>query len=286
MPWFRSRTGASARISASIRSASPAPSRCGSPAGSWRQGASTITQQLARNIFLNNSRTLTRKMREAVLAMALEWKFSKDQILELYLNKVYFGGGAYGVDSASRKFFGHPGIGIVAVRGGDHRRTGQGAIALFAHGRCQGGGWPRQGGAQCDAGEWHDRRRGGRSSRFRPRSSSRPRAGRIRCAISPTGRCPSSKCCCRTTASRSRSGPRSMPICRTRAAAAIHAQTPERRARRAGQPRPRRGGARDGRRHRLCHLELQPRGQCRAPAGLGLEAVRLSRSARSRDQAQ
>ena len=68
---------------------------------------STITQQLARNIFLNSNRTMDRKLREAVLAMALEWKFSKDQILELYLNKVYFGGGAYGVDSASRRFFSH-----------------------------------------------------------------------------------------------------------------------------------------------------------------------------------
>jgi penicillin-binding protein 1A len=77
--------------------------------GRWRQGASTITQQLARNIFLNNSRTLDRKIREALLAMAIEQKFTKDQVLELYLNKVYFGGGAYGVDSAARKFFGHSG---------------------------------------------------------------------------------------------------------------------------------------------------------------------------------
>lgn len=71
-------------------------------------GTSTITQQLARNIFLNTNRTFDRKAREAILAMALEWKFSKEQILELYLNKVYFGGGAYGIDSASRKFFSHP----------------------------------------------------------------------------------------------------------------------------------------------------------------------------------
>lgn len=77
--------------------------------GHWRQGGSTITQQLARNTFLNNSRTFDRKIREIVLALALESKFSKDQILELYLNKVYFGGGAYGVDSAARKFFGHSG---------------------------------------------------------------------------------------------------------------------------------------------------------------------------------
>ena len=72
-------------------------------------GTSTITQQLARNLFLNNNRTPDRKAREAVLAMALEWRFSKEEILELYLNKVYFGGGAYGIDSASRKFFSHPG---------------------------------------------------------------------------------------------------------------------------------------------------------------------------------
>ena len=77
--------------------------------GTWRQGGSTITQQLARTVFLNNTKTFGRKLREGVLALALEWKFSKSQILELYLNKVYFGGGAYGVDSAARKFFGHSG---------------------------------------------------------------------------------------------------------------------------------------------------------------------------------
>ena len=71
-------------------------------------GTSTITQQLARNIFLNSNRSLDRKLREGILAMAMEWKFSKQQILELYLNKVYFGGGAYGIDSASRNFFSHP----------------------------------------------------------------------------------------------------------------------------------------------------------------------------------
>ena len=76
--------------------------------GQSLRATSTISQQLARNVFLNNSRTFNRKVREAVLAMALEWKFSKEEILELYLNKVYFGGGAYGIDSASRKFFAHP----------------------------------------------------------------------------------------------------------------------------------------------------------------------------------
>jgi len=71
------------------------------------QGASTITQQVARTIFLSNRYSVTRKLREGIIALALERKFSKDQILELYLNKVYFGGGAYGIDAASRKFFGH-----------------------------------------------------------------------------------------------------------------------------------------------------------------------------------
>ena len=75
--------------------------------GRWAQGGSTITQQIARNIFLTSSRTFGRKFREMIIAMAMESKFSKRQILELYLNRVYFGGGAYGVDAASRKFFGH-----------------------------------------------------------------------------------------------------------------------------------------------------------------------------------
>jgi penicillin-binding protein 1A len=75
--------------------------------GHWAQGGSTITQQLARNVFLTNTRTFGRKIREWLLALAMERKFSKDQILELYLNKVYFGGGSYGIDAASRRFFGH-----------------------------------------------------------------------------------------------------------------------------------------------------------------------------------
>ena len=75
--------------------------------GHWAQGGSTITQQLARNIFLTNSKTFGRKVKEAILALALERKFTKDQILELYLNRVYFGGGSYGIDAASRRFFGH-----------------------------------------------------------------------------------------------------------------------------------------------------------------------------------
>ncbi len=76
-------------------------------AGRWKQGGSTITQQVVKNIFLTSDRTLDRKGREMILALALETRLSKQQILELYLNRVYFGGGAYGVDAASRRFYGH-----------------------------------------------------------------------------------------------------------------------------------------------------------------------------------
>ncbi len=70
------------------------------------QGASTITQQLAKNLFLTQERTVSRKLQEMVLAFWLEHKFSKAQILELYLNRVYFGSGAYGVEGAARRYFG------------------------------------------------------------------------------------------------------------------------------------------------------------------------------------
>lgn len=69
------------------------------------QGGSTITQQLAKNLFLTQERTFTRKVQEAVLALWLERKFSKNQILDLYLNRVYFGAGAYGIEAAAQRYF-------------------------------------------------------------------------------------------------------------------------------------------------------------------------------------
>ena len=74
-------------------------------AGRVVQGGSTITQQLAKNIFLTSQRTLVRKLEELVLALWLEMRLSKPEILELYLNRVYFGAGAYGVEAAARRFF-------------------------------------------------------------------------------------------------------------------------------------------------------------------------------------
>ncbi len=70
------------------------------------QGGSTLTQQLAKNLFLTQERTINRKLQEALLALWLERKFSKTQILELYLNRVYFGAGAYGIEQAALRYFG------------------------------------------------------------------------------------------------------------------------------------------------------------------------------------
>ncbi|WP_431206016.1 transglycosylase domain-containing protein [Bradyrhizobium betae] len=72
------------------------------------QGGSTLTQQLAKNLFLTQERTMQRKLQEAELAIWLERKHSKNEILELYLNRVYFGSGAYGVEAAAQKYFGKP----------------------------------------------------------------------------------------------------------------------------------------------------------------------------------
>ncbi|WP_236888604.1 penicillin-binding protein 1A [Desulfoluna limicola] len=70
------------------------------------EGASTITQQLAKTLFLTREKSIDRKLKEAILAFQLERRYTKEEILELYLNQIYFGSGAYGVESASRIYFG------------------------------------------------------------------------------------------------------------------------------------------------------------------------------------
>ena len=77
-------------------------------AGRVVQGGSTITQQLAKNLFLKPERTYGRKVQEALLSVYLEMSFTKDEILTLYLNRVYFGAGAYGIDAAARRYFNKP----------------------------------------------------------------------------------------------------------------------------------------------------------------------------------
>jgi penicillin-binding protein 1A len=75
-------------------------------AGRFKQGASTITQQLAKNVFLSPERTVIRKLKEATLAFRIEKNLTKEEILELYLNKIYFGHGAYGIEMAALSYFG------------------------------------------------------------------------------------------------------------------------------------------------------------------------------------
>jgi len=72
------------------------------------QGASTITQQLAKNIFLSPEKTYERKIKELILSLEIEWMFSKDEILEMYLNKIPYGSNAFGIEAASHTFFGKP----------------------------------------------------------------------------------------------------------------------------------------------------------------------------------
>ncbi|MFN0150472.1 MAG: penicillin-binding protein 1A [bacterium] len=76
--------------------------------GRKAQGGSTITQQLVRNLFLTHDKAFTRKIKEALLAVEIESMYTKDEILEMYLNQIYFGHGAYGVESASHLYFGKP----------------------------------------------------------------------------------------------------------------------------------------------------------------------------------
>src|SRR4030042_2302142 len=74
--------------------------------GEWAQGASTITQQCVKNIYLSPEKTLRRKINEALIAIQLERHYTKDKILELYLNTINFGSGAYGVEKAAEIYFG------------------------------------------------------------------------------------------------------------------------------------------------------------------------------------
>ncbi len=85
--------------------------------GEVSQGGSTITQQYARNAYLTQERTFSRKMRELALAVKLDRKYSKDQILEFYLNTIYFGRGAYGIEAASQTYFGIPAAKLTAEQG-------------------------------------------------------------------------------------------------------------------------------------------------------------------------
>ena len=220
-----------------------------------------------------------------ILALAMERKFSKQQILELYLNRVYFGGGAYGIDAAARKFFGHS---------ADRLTLGEAAIIA---------GLVKA------------------PSNYSPTADAAAAVGRAKVVIAlmrEQGKI--------SAAEEASADPAAVPLApepkqnsvryftdwalaqldtlvdetsepievwttldlgmQRAADAAIRANTPPGTQGRAGRARPRRRGARDGGRHRLCLVDLQPRDAGGAPAGIGVQAVRLSRGARSRAQAR
>ena len=131
------------------------------------QGGSTLTQQLAKNLFLTQERTLQRKLQEVELALWLERKHSKTEILELYLNRVYFGSGAYGVEAAAQRYFGKPAQERHAGGSRDARRPGEVAVAAGAE---------PQSGRRREARPDRARGDGGRQIHHRQRRR-RPRSG-------------------------------------------------------------------------------------------------------------
>ena len=101
-------------------------------AGGVVQGGSTLTQQLAKNLFLSNERTLDRKIKEAFLALWLESHLTKNEILKLYLDRAYMGGGAFGVDAAAKYYFNKSARDVDLAEVGHARRPVQGADQVFA----------------------------------------------------------------------------------------------------------------------------------------------------------
>ena len=255
------------------------------------QGGSTITQQLAKNLFLTQERTLWRKLQEVVLALWLERKFSKDEILELYLNRVYFGSGAYGVEAAAQRYFGKSARQVKVARSRD--AGGPGEIALAARAEPQS---RRRRAPRPDRARRHGRARlhhrnhdEDRARAARPRREARGRRlGQLRRRLGH-GRA-------RRPRRPRRAGHRGRDLDRSRAAGGgregagrrARAARPEvrRRAGRDGRDDARRRGARAGRRQELRREPVQPRGRRQAPAGLGVQAVRLSHRARARAHAR
>ena len=101
-------------------------------AGRVVQGGSTITQQLAKNVFLTPERTFNRKIQETLLALWLERRFTKDQILTIYLNRVYLGAGTYGVEAAARRYFGKSAREVTRLEAAVIAGLLKAPIALFA----------------------------------------------------------------------------------------------------------------------------------------------------------
>ena len=147
------------------------------------QGGSSITQQVAKNLFLSSERSLQRKIKEAFLALLLESRFTKREILKLYFDRAYMGGGAFGVEAASQYLLRQVGAPDQPGRGRDARRPVQGADQVRAARQPAGLARPHQRGA-------HQPRRSPastRRARCTTRASTRRRSSRRATPIAPTG---------------------------------------------------------------------------------------------------
>ena len=258
------------------------------------QGGSTLTQQLAKNLYLSSDRTFARKLEEFTLALWLESRLSKSDILELYLNRVYLGSGAYGIDAAARRYFGKPArnltLGEAAMIAGLLKAPSKysplanpgiaRARARLVLSQMQEAGFITEDDERKAADEVsrsfdHSERAGAGRCRLRRRLRHGAAGARLR--DGRRGRC--RRAHRRDDARSQRAGER------LRHRRAVH-----RLARAgAGDERGGGGGARsrrrlagDGRRAQLRRDAVQPRRESGAPAGLGLQAVRLPRGAGGR----
>ena len=130
--WSPSRTSASTNTAGSTSWPSSGPLGRTSRNGEIVQGGSTITQQFIKNAFITDDQTLDRKLREAALAYQLEKQWSKEKILNEYLNIIYFGEGAYGIEAAAQTYFGVHAADLTTRPGGAPCRAAQGSIRLLA----------------------------------------------------------------------------------------------------------------------------------------------------------
>ncbi len=286
-PSSPSRIGASTSITASTLSASRARLVANILHRGVAQGASTITQQLAKNLFLTQERTVHRKLQEMLLALWLERKFSKTQILELYLNRVYFRFGRLWHRAGRAALFRQTRQRDEPPGSRFARRIGEVAVAS-----CTDAQFRRRRAARANCA----RRHGGP-----PLHHARQREGRARASAARggAGRQRLEQLCRRLGHGRDQRRARS---CRRRPRGAHHhRQRPAGRRgecahrgtgaeRRQERRQPRRDccddagrrGARHGRRTQLRRKPVQPRGRRQAPARLRLQALRLSHRARKR----
>ena len=253
------------------------------------QGGSTISQQLAKLTFLTPERSLVRKIKEALYTLWIEARFDKNEILEAYLNRLYLGSGAYGVDGAAQQYFDKPASALTLAESAMIAGLIQ-APSRYAPTRDLRRAQARaaRGHRQHAARRHAEPRAGGRrQGRARPPRPAEPARRRLLRRLGGGGRPPAH----RDAADQPRDPhhPRSDPAARRRDDGQGHPGA----ARRAPAGRPggpggdefRRQDPRDAGRPRLCPEPVQPRHPGAASARLGVQAVRLPRSPRGRRHA-